>query len=122
MLFGRIGDFSHHECLGQWLGSERICLCPWVTATPQPSPEPSNVTCHSEDETWNVTPWGLGPAGGGRTEPGARYDACNHTGHIRLYLSAGCLLAGEAEARLDLIRHNDKNGPTVVEKASAAKY
>lgn len=77
---------------------------------------------HSGDGTWNVTPWALGPAGGGRTEPRARCDACNHTGHIRLYLSAGCLLAEEAEARLDLIRHNDKSGPTVAEKASAAEY
>lgn len=58
----------------------------------------------------------------GGTEPGTRYDACNRAGHIRLYLSAGCLLAEEAETRLDLIRHNDKNGPTVAEKASAAKY
>lgn len=74
------------------------------------------------DKTWNVTPRGPGPAGGGRTEPGAPYDACNRAGHIRLYLSAGCLLAEEAEARLDLIRRNDKNGPTVAEKASAAEY
>lgn len=69
-----------------------------------------------------MTPLGPGPAGGRRTEPGARCGAGNRTGHIRLYLSAGCLLAGEAEARLDLIRRNDKNGPTVAEKASAAKY
>lgn len=69
-----------------------------------------------------MTPWGPGPAGGGRTEPGARYNACSRAGLIRLYLSAGCLLAEEAEARLDLIRRNDENGPTVAEKTSAAKY
>lgn len=69
-----------------------------------------------------MIPQGPGPAGGKSIAQGAPYSTGNHTGHIRLYLSAGCLLAAEAEARLDLIRHNDKNGPTVAEKASAAKY
>jgi len=89
--------------------------------TPLQSP-PRNGSPRRVGRTWNVAPQGAGPAGGGRTEPGARDDACGRAGRIRLYLSAGCLLAEEAEARLDLIRHNDKNGPTVAEKASTAKY
>lgn len=50
-FFGRIGDVSYCGCLGQWLGSERTCCCPWVTATLQPSPEPRS---HGTFRGWNL--------------------------------------------------------------------